>query len=240
MAEKTFTNIPSEMMRDTTLTPATKLVLGYIYTRSLIKDTEWEVVASNVETECGLSQTTASKLIRVLQKQGILSYKETRRHGGEWAYKVFTINKDRLNVIIFEKGEVKKTVLAESKKLRGEVKKTSGAESKRLVQEDTNKKRDNKSIKEEAKTPESFNNLLSQAQAVFDSAAPKTETPLVALKEKESIQPVLSVEQIKQLDADWETIRKETLKSQGMSQGYFNTMRSLAASPKFSPLGYKI
>jgi hypothetical protein len=238
MKNKTFTKVPSELMRNTTLTPATKLVLGYILTRSKLK--EWEVRASNIETECGVSDATVSRIVKELSNHGVLKYKETRQFGGEFPSRIYTIDKNKLNSLIFEEKAVTKCNGGDYKMKTPQLQNVTVAVSKCNLQEDIQEISNKKDIQEEAISTENLLDLMAKAQANFDAVAPKQETVPVALKQKETIQPALSAEQMKQLDADWETIRQETLKSQGMSQGYFNKMRSLAASPKFSPLGYKI
>lgn len=100
--QTTFTQIPEHLRRRKDMTPLMKLITGYIYTVSQIPDKDWEVVAGKIETECGISQSSANRAIRTLEEAEVLVLKETRK-AGNLPYKVFSINRTELQQFMVPK-----------------------------------------------------------------------------------------------------------------------------------------
>jgi hypothetical protein len=84
------------------LSPAEKLIVGYLNTRSTIKKvdgTAWTFSAADISYETGLSSTVAKKYIKVLENTDILKYFatiETKYNHGLRGYKIYHLSRENL------------------------------------------------------------------------------------------------------------------------------------------------
>jgi hypothetical protein len=70
--------------------------VAHIHTRSRIKEIEWLVIAQEIVEHCGVSKAIVSDTIKKLILSGILTYKETIKYHGQWASKMYSIDKVKL------------------------------------------------------------------------------------------------------------------------------------------------
>jgi hypothetical protein len=93
--EENFIKIPLTFLQRKDVTPATKLVFGYILTRSNINETDWEINASDITKHTGLCKMSLTRILRDLLYNGYLTFvrKETYKKGG-YPTKVYSIVRD--------------------------------------------------------------------------------------------------------------------------------------------------
>lgn len=91
--KKQFVKIPMEFLKKKGVTPAAKLIIGYIFTRSNIEETEWLLNAADVTNNTGLSDGTAHNVFQDLIAQSMITFVHSEiQKNGQYPTKVYSIN----------------------------------------------------------------------------------------------------------------------------------------------------
>jgi len=92
-----FTKVPDYWSRRKDVSLAMKVTVAYIYTRSNIEELDWELIAADIVNLWGIGKSTVSRVIRNLEKRGVIRHTETRKiKSDEWASKIFRIDRKAL------------------------------------------------------------------------------------------------------------------------------------------------
>ena len=97
----TFIRVPHYFSRRTDISPAIKLIVAHIHTRSRIKipsgqRLEWEVNAQEIANNSGINKMGVSRVIKTLTQAGVLIYKGTIQYHGQWPSKTYAIDRIKL------------------------------------------------------------------------------------------------------------------------------------------------
>lgn len=63
-------------------------------------------MAANIVSLCGIGKSTVSRVMRELQKEGVIYHTETREKKDEWPSKIFKINRNALHILMNPKSDV--------------------------------------------------------------------------------------------------------------------------------------
>jgi hypothetical protein len=132
-----FIRLPLKWARRKDLSPAFKIIVGYINTRSTAKLTNgmaWTISAADIMYQTGLSKSVVYKTIKILVKADILFLIGTKK-GKFNDYQIYKIN--RQNLLTYLK-------VSPQKELALVLKKNQGLSLKRTVQEDKQLEQDKK------------------------------------------------------------------------------------------------
>lgn len=91
-----FTAIPDYWMRRPDIKPPLKNMVGRVFTLSNIKGTQPEVSASGLAEQTGFGWDSADRVIKKLERAGVLKFKERRRIAGGYPFKVYSIHRPKL------------------------------------------------------------------------------------------------------------------------------------------------
>jgi SOS-response transcriptional repressor LexA len=99
-----FTNVPDYWSNRKGVPLAMKVIVAYIYTRANIENMDWELVAADIANEWGIGKSTVSRVIKDLEKRGVIRHTETRKiKKDEWPSKIFKIDRQALQNLMDSK-----------------------------------------------------------------------------------------------------------------------------------------
>lgn len=91
--KKQFVKIPMEFLKRKDVTPAAKLIIGYIFTRSNIEETKWLLNAADVIANTGLSDGTISNVFQDLMAHNMITFVHSEiQKKGQYPTKIYSIN----------------------------------------------------------------------------------------------------------------------------------------------------
>jgi len=91
-SEETFIRIPLSLLKRKDISPATKLVMGYIITRAGIEKTEWKLIQKDVENMTGLSHGTIVNVFKSLNSKGVITLESVVKTNSPYSTKIYKIN----------------------------------------------------------------------------------------------------------------------------------------------------
>ncbi len=94
--ETNFTAIPDYWMRRPKIPSPLKLMVGRLFTLSNIPGAQPEISASGLAEQTGFSWDSGDRVVKTLERIGVLNFKERRRIAGGYPFKVYSINRPKL------------------------------------------------------------------------------------------------------------------------------------------------
>ena len=119
-SEETFIRIPLSLLKRKDISPATKLVMGYIITRAGIEKTEWKLIQKDVENMTGLSHGTIVNVFKSLNSKGVITLESVVKTNSPYSTKIYKINLSKNDLSKNDTATCQIMTLEEEKKIKEE------------------------------------------------------------------------------------------------------------------------